>query len=1217
MGLQESCSIYSKDDTSQDSVFTQHISYTQWLKEKYGVVCCGERGGKNYNYTTSILYSFDTPAQRNAFCNMFPPNMRPSAFCYKNDVSGRPAVLLADTPTTKYNDTLYSRYQKDMGQVFQKELADYSIDELQKLKSAKKQHKTLIEETNTSVIYYDIPQSKAQRVVWDQKGSRLDKFKNLAAEAKEGAQFYQSIAMYKLSLESFIASNIDTLSDQQIAALRIASSTLMGDGKDAIKSGLKADSNFVDFLWSQGRSLIDTVSTPTSYNMDKRLEHIIQQDALDLLDGKKARLAINDQVPSNYLLSGDGKAVLMGNPKASGDTQLLRRDIPCFFPPDSTTDEIILQTGGSSSHSTMVRIWKQKHIVNGQEYYRFFRTEYNTGAGCHNINWSNSTCDGTYTTEISGNFFNNDGSVKKPPLPTVKNYNKDMKECLLKLITAERRILLYKAPNPGPNGEPPSNNPNEIKHWKEERSNIRKFGCISKEHERPQYSSKATIQFSGNCTIKSQRQLVEDVLIRNGKLDPQEARTLVQLHFGWAQGHGHDEVIQSLSSKSKQLTDEIKKIEQTIADKEKAKDVKVQQLVIDFNNYTHNDTQGKALLLALQGAIDSSSITTAESAVKGAIDAYIANNVAGPNANFAAVVRAELGKLRNAAKLEAQANNAKVQQLVTNFNNYTHNSKKGNALLLALKGAIDDSAIVTAESAVKGAIDAYIANNVAGPNANFAAVVRAELGKLRNAAKLEAQANNAKVQQLVTNFNNYTHNSKKGNALLLALKGAIDDSAIVTAESAVKGAIDAYIANNVIGPNANFAVVIRAKLGELRDAAKLEAPANNTKVQQLVTGFNKYIHNDKQGNALLLALKGAIDSSSITTAESAINSAINAYIANNVAGPNANFAAVIQTKLEELRDAAKLEAQANNAKVQQLVTDFNKYTHNNTQGKALLLALKGAMDDSAIGTAESAVNSAIDAYIADNFTGPNAKFAAVIQTKLEELRDAAKLEAQADNAKKPILKIKNTTENVPYKPSGSKLEAKGIEYYSEVCKKHFNHSIENNTEFKNTSYIPTKESTQANDYIVGELRSTINSNQPNANDLLAVVKHDSIECPRIQDSSDKLINVQYHAFITFLKVESELASGSTPATIEVNYFSPLELKEFLTLLNKTDKIPNIILELPSSKEQCIYGANEHYTNEQYQLALSQITQYNNPPNTTDSKLANSLKNTHVPPQKTK
>ena len=209
----------------------------------------------------------------------------------------------------------------------------------------------------------------------------------------------------------------------------------------------------------------------------------------------------------------------------------------------------------------MVRLWKKKETINGEDYYRFFRTEYNTGAGCHDVAWSNNTCAGTYTTEISSKYFEVDG---KPigTLPSLVAYNQEMEARLSELIQAERHIMLYNAPSTGPNGEPASNNPQEIKHWREEREKIRQLSGSY----RKQLSSVAILQMSGNCTIKSQKQLLEDVLERNG-LTKDEARTLMQLQFGWAQGHGRSEVDAALKDKQQQIKQEIQNIDVQIQTK--------------------------------------------------------------------------------------------------------------------------------------------------------------------------------------------------------------------------------------------------------------------------------------------------------------------------------------------------------------------------------------------------------------------------------------------------------------------------------------------------------------------------------------------------------------------------------------------------------------------------------------------------------------------------
>lgn len=209
--------------------------------------------------------------------------------------------------------------------------------------------------------------------------------------------------------------------------------------------------------------------------------------------------------------------------------------------------------------------------------------------------------------------------------------------------------------------------------------------------------------------------------------------------------------------------------------------------------------------------------------------------------------------------------------------------------------------------------------------------------------------------------------------------------------------------------------------------------------------------------------------------------------------------------------------------------------------------------------------------------------------------EAAKAEAAvAKQARKAKEKTKasldkvtaNLSSALSSSYSGFKIAPTEINYYSEICRKHFDNKI-TKTKYIITETKPSKE----NDYTLGELRRSINTGDAaTKEEVLAVIKYGSIECPKIEKRKG-LIDEQYSAFVAFLKMESELA-GDDPVTIKINDFSPEELQQFLEKLNDIDNIPNIILKLPNAAETCGYGDKQHYTKEQYDIAKLAVNEYN-------------------------
>ena len=223
-----------------------------------------------------------------------------------------------------------------------------------------------------------------------------------------------------------------------------------------------------------------------------------------------------------------------------------------------------------SNHSTMVKIWKQGVSLDGQpvkegetvHHYKFYRTEYNAGAGTREVDWNQGTSVALYTSEIKP-CYTKDGTILPQdgyPNPAVdlKKYNEIMESTIKELIVNEREILFYKKTEKGPNGEAAAESVEEGKEWKKRNDKIVLFS----RNKVDDLCHKGILQRTGNCTIASQKQLIRGEFIFN-----KSNSSVVEEQWAFAQTHNKNDVVKSLEEKKKSLQIELINIK-TLAVKE-------------------------------------------------------------------------------------------------------------------------------------------------------------------------------------------------------------------------------------------------------------------------------------------------------------------------------------------------------------------------------------------------------------------------------------------------------------------------------------------------------------------------------------------------------------------------------------------------------------------------------------------------------------------------
>lgn len=331
---------------------------------------------------------------------------------------------------------------------------------------------------------------------------------------------YQASSAYAMSLRTFAELHKASFSEQQYATLMHAIEMLASyDGANNLRQGLKSDSSFIDHI--TGRLVQNKVKSDGSFKLIRELpngnyiKQLIHQNTQDLLHGQKhASLGKNKTFTMRRFLPN------------STHTDLLE------------TNEIVLQTGGMRTHSSMVRLIKVGMLNNGTQapqgvkphYFNYFKVETNLGAGCHNAEWRYKTCTGTYITQLYPTLINAQGNIVKSAVNPLQNpieYQQQMEHTLTELIKTERELCFYRQPQSGPNGEgasPPHSA--EAREWLRLNAKLDALNGIpvlqpvtflsinANGEEVPAWVENQTgyMQEGGSCPIFSIKQLVTSVI---------------------------------------------------------------------------------------------------------------------------------------------------------------------------------------------------------------------------------------------------------------------------------------------------------------------------------------------------------------------------------------------------------------------------------------------------------------------------------------------------------------------------------------------------------------------------------------------------------------------------------------------------------------------------------------------------------------------------------
>ncbi len=396
----------------------------------------------------------------------------------------------------------------------------------------------------------DTFQLMQHQIMANNLSSYLDKARTLSLDysnsSKVNCTLYEASSAYGMSLKIFAERHKGALSNQQYMVLMHAVEMLAGyDKANNIQQGLKSDSNFVDYITA--RLVQNKVKSDRSYKLiselpnGKYISQLIIDNAHDLLHGKK-----------NASL-GKNKTFIMRRflPDAS-----MKSEIP-------ETNEIVLQAGGMITHSIMVRLVKVGMLNNGTQapkgvkphYFNYFKVETNLGAGCHNAEWRNKTCTGTYITQLYPTK-NDHGTIVQSSVNPIQNpieYQRQMEHTLTELIQTERELCFYRQPQSGPNGED-SSPPHSAEAHEWLRLNAKRdvlngipvsrrvnfLSINSNEEEIPAWIENQTgyMQEGGSCSIFSLKQLVASIV----------GDELCSLHSQFLQTHNGAQHLQVISN---------------------------------------------------------------------------------------------------------------------------------------------------------------------------------------------------------------------------------------------------------------------------------------------------------------------------------------------------------------------------------------------------------------------------------------------------------------------------------------------------------------------------------------------------------------------------------------------------------------------------------------------------------------------------------------------
>ena len=444
----------SKEEIYEAKEGDESLSFNEWLYKEYSVVSIKKHNSNGKSTQMSAIYIIENDEKRSKFIrhlNEINDKTIPAS-CYPKityDYSTKQKAV--SVKSTKHINSLDKKYEE-----YQTKFYDKNPRTKENIEDSLK----LLDE---AIKTYDIISKSS-------KQDRVKHFVNLISEKAEGDIGFKTLSSFNYVIKMYIAINYDKLSTKERLDLQYLSELIMSSKH---KHDIKMDANLISEIRAQGSLSKGSISTD--------LEKVIESDANHLLHGIK-----NKRIPALGFDSSKEFTKLSEPANSHQDKggKFYVINVPRFFPDEkneSDTDQIVINAGGMSGHFTIVKIWKQKQD-NGS--FKYFRTEYNAGAGLHNHDKELNICDAVYTTEINAI----DG--------------KSMAETIKSLIIAERKILFYRMPlhKGHSNGESfCEEGTEEAKLWHEQHDVIKK--CKGKEV--PEHIFKAPIQLVGNCTAES------------------------------------------------------------------------------------------------------------------------------------------------------------------------------------------------------------------------------------------------------------------------------------------------------------------------------------------------------------------------------------------------------------------------------------------------------------------------------------------------------------------------------------------------------------------------------------------------------------------------------------------------------------------------------------------------------------------------------------------
>jgi hypothetical protein len=393
--------------------------------------------------------------------------------------------------------------------------------------------------------------------------NHLDNLHSLASNREKGGWYSgKATSAFQMSLQNFIALNLDRLNAKEAGTLKTVSE-YMSSEDNGVRGRIKADSSW----WEYTRF---TVRPPLS---ESQLETAVVTDTLYLLDGVKNRRVISEETPSK---AGHQSMVV-----SDSEWGVAKRDIPRFFPDDaghSETDELVLDSGGMSTHRTVTKIWKRGVRIDGSavksgeapHHYQYYQTEYNAGAGLGwaeaprynpetkgnttGVAWTVSTRPITPTfrfhTELkAGASVELEGSKMTAPDPAknLKEYNRAMHDTIADIIISQRMVTRWKPAQPSDvAGDPQSyseSGSDAAKRWTHWHNRLESH--LGKRND--SLSKKGVPQTSGNCTVMSLKVFVDD-----------HAANLSEEHWRYAKEHNANSTRLAFTQKLAELEVELK-----------------------------------------------------------------------------------------------------------------------------------------------------------------------------------------------------------------------------------------------------------------------------------------------------------------------------------------------------------------------------------------------------------------------------------------------------------------------------------------------------------------------------------------------------------------------------------------------------------------------------------------------------------------------------------